>query len=144
MQEKYLSLGEMEDEYFNFLIKKIGPDIKHSSFRELLTKLYRTDFTWTFREDRRRALDGVQLRYRLFSDQALLLADMPASVLEVIVGIAVRCEETIMDDPRYGDRTGQWFWGMISSLGLSDMTDDNYNEYEIYGRVRCDLRKEIL
>lgn len=137
MQEKYLNLGEMKDEYFNFLIKKIGPDIKHSSFRELLTKLYRTDFTWTFREDRRRALDGIQLRYRLFSDQALLLADMPPSVLEVIVGIAVRCEETIMDDPRYGDRTGQWFWGMISSLGFSDMTDDNYNEYH----VECVIKK---
>ena len=137
MEEKCLSLSEMKNKYFNFLIEKVGPDIKHSSFRELLIKLYYTDFTWTFREDRRRALDGVHLRYRLFSDQARLLADMPPSVLEVMVGVAVRCEETIMDDPRYGDRTGQWFWGMVSSLGLSDMTDDNYNEYH----VECVIEK---
>ena len=146
MQEKYLNLGEMEDEYFNFLIKKIGPDIKHSSFRELLTKLYRTDFTWTFREDRRRALDGVQLRYRLFSDQALLLAEKlnihkyitgPCSVLEMMAALVERCEESIMTDSAMGDRTGQWFWGMISSLGLSDMTDDNYNEYH----VECVIKK---
>ena len=33
-----------------------------------------------------------------------------------------------MDDPCMGDRTKQWFWGMISSLGLGAMTDDRYDE----------------
>lgn len=28
-----------------------------------------------------------------------------------------------MDDPAYGNRTSQWFWGMIVSLGLGGMTD---------------------
>ena len=32
-----------------------------------------------------------------------------------------------MDDTRVGDRTGQWFWGMITNLGLGSMTDDDYS-----------------
>ena len=31
-----------------------------------------------------------------------------------------------MDDPDYGDRTGQWFWNMIVSLGLGSMDDRNF------------------
>ena len=33
-----------------------------------------------------------------------------------------------MCDPKKGDRTAQWFWEMVSSLGLSGMTDYNFNE----------------
>ena len=33
-----------------------------------------------------------------------------------------------MDDPRVGDRTGQWFWGMITNLGLGSITDDRFDE----------------
>ena len=34
-----------------------------------------------------------------------------------------------MDDPELGDRTGQWFWEMITTLGLGSMNDSNYNEW---------------
>ena len=45
-----------------------------------------------------------------------------------MVALALRCEETIMDDPTLGNRTGQWFWGMITSLGLGSMSDDKYDK----------------
>ena len=32
-----------------------------------------------------------------------------------------------MDDPSIGDRTGQWFWNMVGSLGLGNMVDKEYN-----------------
>jgi hypothetical protein len=48
----------------------------------------------------------------------------PCSVLEMLIALAIRCEETIMDDASMGNRTGQWFWGMINNLGLGGMTDD--------------------
>lgn len=38
--------------------------------------------------------------------------------LEMIIALAIRLEEHIMDDPDIGNRTGQWFWDMIVSLGL--------------------------
>ena len=52
----------------------------------------------------------------------------PCSVLEMMVALAIRCEETIMDNPAYGDRTAQWFWGMIRTLGLYSMTDDRFDQ----------------
>lgn len=32
-----------------------------------------------------------------------------------------------MIDSHYGNRTGQWFWNMIGSLGLGGMTDEKFN-----------------
>mgnify|MGYP003235589453 FL=1 len=45
----------------------------------------------------------------------------------MILALAIRCEETIMDDPSIGDRTQQWFWGMITNLGLGSMTDSRFD-----------------
>ena len=36
-----------------------------------------------------------------------------------------------MDNPDYGDRTGQWFWGMMRSLGLSSMLDHIYDAEKV-------------
>ena len=33
-----------------------------------------------------------------------------------------------MDDPCIGDRTGQWFWGMVVNLGLGSMRDDKFDK----------------
>jgi hypothetical protein len=57
--------------------------------------------------------------------------DGPCSILEMMVALANRCEETIMDDPDIGNRRDQWFWGMIKSLGLGDMYDTRYDEYYV-------------
>lgn len=33
-----------------------------------------------------------------------------------------------MTNYELGDRTGQWFWMMITNLGLNRLDDDNFNE----------------
>ena len=33
-----------------------------------------------------------------------------------------------MDDTAYGNRTGQWFWGMIFNLGLGGMYDGQFDQ----------------
>ena len=45
----------------------------------------------------------------------------------MMTALAVRCEEHIMTDPDVGNRTGQWFWQMITNLGLVDMTDSKFD-----------------
>ena len=50
------------------------------------------------------------------------------TVLEIMTSLAIRMEESIMSDDAYGDRTGQWFWNMIVSLGLGGLTDHFYDE----------------
>ena len=32
-----------------------------------------------------------------------------------------------MDDPEIGNRTSQWFWGMITNMGIGAMHDANYD-----------------
>jgi hypothetical protein len=48
----------------------------------------------------------------------------------MMVALAIRAEET-MDDPNVGDRTSQWFWHMITSLGLGPMTDNQFDRIQV-------------
>lgn len=122
--------------YFDWLYDLVcnGRYHENLSYRKLLRKLFDTEFTYTIRKDRSRASDGVDLRWR-FAEEHMNGAmavdtDRPCSVLEMMIALALRCEETIMDDPQVGDRTGQWFWGMISNLGLGYMSDGRFDEKE--------------
>lgn len=123
------------NEYFNWMCQLVS-DKQHigdCSYRKLLSKLHNIPFTYTIDMDGNRAADGIDLRYRFGYERnyedyiiASYLDDKPCSVLEMIVALALRCE-TIMEDPDYGDRTGEWFWGMIESLGLESMDDTSFN-----------------
>lgn len=120
---------QIKNEYFDWMIDLVnanrGP--KEISYIKLLTYLHNTEFTYLILRDRNRAEDGVDLRYRFglirkHPEYPEYLSG-PSSVLEMMIALAIRCEECIMDDPAYGNRTSQWFWGMIVSLGLGGMTD---------------------
>ena len=110
----------VENKYFNWLadIVKVGNKV---SYRKLLAHLHKTDFVYKY-ADSSRASDGEDLRYRFYNEipgitkADLLYLDSPCSMLEMMIALAIRCEETIMDDPRYGNRTKQWFWNMTKSL----------------------------
>jgi hypothetical protein len=98
--------------------------------------LHDVEFTYSIPKDANRAEDGIDLRYRFTYDYAGVedaecYIFGPCSVLEMMVALAVRCEETIMDDPGYGDRTSQWFWRMINNLGLGSMTDRRFDKYYV-------------
>ena len=55
------------------------------------------------------------------------------------MAVAIRCEENIMDDPAVGDRTGQWFRGMVVNMGLGDMYNSNYNKRVVDDAINCML-----
>lgn len=123
----------INDEYFDWLCQLIDLDrfSKQVSYRKLLIHLHNIEFTWFIPRDDNRADDGIQLRRRfaLNRNDVTLSSYIlgPCSVLEMMVALAIRCEETIMDDTALGDRTGQWFWGMIHNLGLSPMIDSKFD-----------------
>jgi hypothetical protein len=58
-----------------------------------------------------------------------------------MVALAIRIESD-MSDPDYGDRTVIWFWEMIKSLGLYEMTDENYDQFYTQVTVDTFLKKE--
>ena len=125
---------KIQQDYFEWLYDLVC-DNRYSedySYRELLSYLHDVEFTYTIPKDANRAEDGVDLRYRFAYDTECSYADEyldgPCSVLEMMVALAIRCEEQIMDDPRYGNRTAQWFWKMISNLGLNGMVDGRFDD----------------
>lgn len=133
-----MSLQRMvEDEYFNWLYDYVCKGRSHNkvSYVKLFKTLHRMEFIFTVPNDINRAKDGVDLRYRFAmmkdDDSIMEMLDGPCSVLEMIVALAIRCEETIMDNTGYGDRTGQWFWNMMTNLGIGRMTDDIFEEYMV-------------
>lgn len=123
----------INDEYFDWLCELVDSKrfSKHVSYRKLLMHLHNIEFTWIIPLDDNRADDGVQLRrkFALRRNDITLRRYLtgPCSVLEMMVALAVRCEEWIMDDTQMGNRAGQWFWGMIHNLGLSPMTDSKFD-----------------
>lgn len=130
-----INKNDISNAYFEWMRElvcknRFGDNI---SFDKLLRYLYDTEFTYSIRKDGSRADDGINLRYRFpyeldgIEDIGRYL-DGPCNMLEMMLSLAIRCEETIMNNPLYGDRTSQWFWGMITSLGLGSMEDSNFDQ----------------
>lgn len=138
---------QVNDEYFEYLCGLVDTMrfAKQNSYRKLLIYLHNIEFTWFVPNDDNRADDGIQLRRRF----ALSRNDIglqrylngPCSVLEMMVALALRCEDW-MDNTDFGNRTGQWFWGMINNLGLSSMRDSNFDRKYIDDVIARLLNRE--
>lgn len=143
---------QLSKEYFTWLLDLIytGRYAPSTSYMKLLIKLHEVEFVPILRRDGNRAMDGVCLRRRFafqegYEEQIDIVEqtlDGPCSMLEMIVALAIRCEETIMDDPRVGDRTRQWFWGMLSSMGLKPMVDIYYDEDQVDAIINRFISRE--
>lgn len=127
----------IESEYFRWLCNLVCENrySKEFSNEKLLARLHNTEFIYLIPRDRNRADDGIAMRWKFaitygYEDNYDQLRDIlngPCSILEMMVALSLRCEE-FMDDPDVGNRTKQWFWGMIVSLGLGSMSDARYDE----------------
>lgn len=128
------SARDQNNEYFDWLCERIGEGkhAKEISFRRLLMFLHSKEFRWSIPKDENRAEEGFNLRYRYtyeknYPEYFAEMIDGSCSVLEMLVALSIHCEENIMDDARYGDRTSQWFWNMITNLGLGGMYNDRFD-----------------
>ena len=126
--------NELRKEYFEWLYYLVCDKrfSEQNSYRKLFEHLHNTEFVYFISMDDNRAKGGIDLRYRFgcsigYKDISEYL-DGPCSVLEMMIALAIRCEETIMDDENFGDRTDQWFWDMMKNLGLGHMNDDEFDE----------------
>lgn len=138
------------DEYFDWLYNTVCGSrfAKQISYRKLLMHMHDTEFIFLIPNDQHRAEDGVNLRYRFALardydvDWTMDILDGPCSVLEMMVALSIKCEENIMDDDDFGNRTGQWFWGMVVSLGLGSMIDDRYSKHTVDNNLNRFLNRE--
>lgn len=122
------------EDYFEWICNLIE-DRRHLKYRKLLNLLFDTDFEYLMEMDANRYEDGIDLRYKFGYENyipdaqvTVLLDNKPCSILEMMVALAVRCENDIMSNTDIGNRTPEWFWKMIGSLGLGRMIDSNFDE----------------
>lgn len=138
----------INNEYFTWLISLVCKNRYSNSvsFKRLLSYLHDTEFRYLLELDGNRAEDGIDLRYRFSTESDLEDADLyldgPCSVLEMMIALSIRCEDTITDDGDIGNRTKQWFWGMITNLGLGSMSDDRFDELYVRDTVERFLNRE--
>ena len=127
----------LKNEYFDWMYDLVcdGGYNRRRSYRKLLTYLHDREFHYILDMDGNRAADGTDLRYRFayennygYARVARHLDDRGCSVLEMMVALAIRCEEDYMGDPDIGNRTGRWFFGMLESLGLVPMYDSAFDK----------------
>lgn len=142
------TLDILNNEYFDWMYGLVCGK-RRASYRKLLSYLYDREFVYSIELDGNRAEDGIDLRYRFAYehgyDESWIINHLdngPCSVLEMMIALAIRCEEHIMDDPDIGDRTVQWFWKMIDNLGLKNMSDSNFNERRISLSIDRFLNRE--
>ena len=102
------------DLYFDELVDFVDGE----NLRGVLWRLYTTEFYWfdDIIMDRNRAMDGLKLRH----EDKNAGYSVNCSVLEMLIGMAIRCERDIMHVNGAGDRTIEWFWIMIGNLGLDN------------------------
>lgn len=141
----------VENEYFEWLYNYVCRGKVHDkvSYRKLFMMLHETEFIFSIPNDVNRAMDGCDLRYRFslqFEEREGIplpaTIDGPCSVLEMMIALAIRCEENIMDNTQFGDRTRQWFWGMMSNLEINLMTDDIYDRDYVKNKIDIFLNRQ--
>lgn len=127
---------DLKDDYFEWLCNIVQNKnyFDASLYNRLLSYLHGRSFQAVIEMDSNRALDGMDLRSRFgcesghhSSEIREALGQKSCSILELMIGLSVRCEDQIMADPDVGNRTGEWFWLMIKNLGLSKQNDANFN-----------------
>lgn len=109
----------------------IPDDNKRESYQKLILALYNEKFKWFINNDENRADDGERLRI-IFEDETGLWCNNynPCSILEMLGALALRCNNELMYDPDLGNKTSEWFWDMITNLGLDRMDDWHFDNDE--------------
>ncbi|MBQ0143251.1 MAG: hypothetical protein KBT06_10755 [Prevotellaceae bacterium] len=110
----------------------------YGCYSKLIEALNTTEFYALIERDENRIADGRDMRRTFLYDtndysfnEYVYLENLPVTVLEVLLGLAYRCENTILGDPDYGNRTGEWFYTMLESMNVINYDDYNFDIYDV-------------
>lgn len=129
-------ISAVKNTYFEWLCDFVGGCGNH---RKLLEILFDIDYYWLVNFDDGKEKDGLYLRekYTNLVGENNDVYIGKCKVLEVLVCLAVSCEDQIMHDRDIGDETYKWFWMMINNLGLmKEKFNDNYIDQNEENEVR--------
>ena len=110
-----------ESNYLDWIIELFDGSDYTCLFKQLMS----VEFRWSVQLD----ANLIPL-VRRFRDKMGRDYDGPRgrpTVLEILATLAVECEDKIMHNDEYGNRTCQWFWMMLYNLGVNMYDDVHYN-----------------
>jgi len=123
----------MIQDYYNYICELVGIG-DESNYSCLARKLMSMQFNYTIPNDANRESDGIDLRYRFGYEHdipypiiASRLDTFECTILEMLIALSVRVDNIMSSD----DNPSFIFWSMIGNLGLSQMTDDNFDEWHV-------------
>ena len=120
----------IKEKYLKYLADRVSDErFNADNYTRLFRLLRETRFEALIELDENRIADAIEMRAEFEqANRCHHKIDDPISVLEIMVALAIRCEEGIMGNSEYGDRTSVWFWYMIKSLGLIEESDGNFDK----------------
>lgn len=125
----------VKSQYFNWLCAIAIPDNNlRENYTALLGYLYEKIYIPRFEMDLNRAQDGVNLRFKFEREYDYAIEDIieyfdnePCSMLEMMIALSIKLEESIMFDPDKGDRISLWFMNMLRNMEISDSTNNMFH-----------------
>ncbi len=134
----------MYNNFFEWIIQTVDG----YEYTDLLKIMFETEFYPVLPQDENRLIDGRDLIYRFGTECSIprhILENKlgeHCSILEMMVGLSIRIEETIMEDADFGNRTSMWFWIMVKSLGLYEMKNGHVDNVYVQAVLETFLNRE--
>ncbi len=122
--------------YFYWLCSLIENDnFDIEPWMNVLKALYEKPFIYIHPKDVNRMEDGRDLFIKYCEISSNLHSDLYfnhkfVSILEMMIALAIRCENEIMSCIDETNHTSVWFFDMLESLGLIKFLNTNFDENE--------------
>lgn len=133
----------IKQQYYDWISSLAIPDgFAREQYSQLLNALHHISFHFTLPLDENRKVDGMHLRRRFAYEKGysidyikVHLYNNECSMLEMMVALALRVEENIMNDYTKGNRLSVWFSDMICNLKLDCMDNSQFDISYVESRI---------
>lgn len=130
-------MGEpIEDLYFKWLCAKVL-DPNSRIYLDLLKVLHCTEFVWVVHGDYSRAQDGLELREDFLRETRTPNNSewecLGCSIFEMLIALSKRASF------QTGDPVKEWFWELITNLGLEELRQVSHHDYIFIDEVLHNL-----
>ena len=120
----------IKDAYYEWLCYIVYSGQTDGCYNIVLEYLHKKHFRWFVPNDDNRASEGKNLRERFCDEEDvdfndIYFAEERVSMLELILGLAFRCD-TIMEDNPNNMSISEWFWTLLTNIGLEKFVDEDY------------------
>ena len=121
------------DKYFLWLMGLVGgPDPNYAT---VLNSAFQTTFLVIIPMDDNRMQDAEYLRKIYYRKTGIKLYTTDITVLEILVSLAKRLDETALVDAIEGLGSEYWFWVLIKNLGLDSYVDSDRMDQAIITEI---------